>query len=373
MIDQRRYDEVVAALYATVADGNAWATALASIRAGFDCSIASLNTGFRHGGRAVERSWSTAPSVSEDWVRRWASVNPIKPNRMKNGDVAFARDLVDPDSLIVSAYYNEFLLPADIPQVMIIRGAGSANSGAVVNILRGRHQPEFGEAELALANRLSGHIVNALATAAMLGWKSWTDLTVSLEAAHDAMVLVDAGGMILHMNRTARALAEARDGIVASARGLEAVIERDGKRLRQAIWQAATAPAPRSGTMLAIERPSHARSLIASVTPLEEQLLDVGIPRPRALIAILDPAHAAPSPAGDLQRLFGLTRREAEIAQALAEGLTIAEAAGRCGVTLVTARNHLARVLRKTQLNRQAELVSLSNGLSRLSEAGRRG
>lgn len=361
MIDRESYDDVVSTLYGTVAEPATWDAALASLQAAFDAKIVSLNTRYRNSYQSL----STAPSVSDYFIQQWAWANPYKTTDIMVGDVALGRDLVDQESLLASAYYNEFVLPADIPQLMSIRAAASVDSGAIVNILRGRQQPELTATDVDLARRLGAHIVNALGAAAALGWKSWSKLTKSLETEHDAMLLVDHAGMILHMNRAARALIEAGDGITVNARGLHAAIG-DGKRLRLAIWQAASAPAPRSGTRLTIERPLDSRPLIASITPLDEDLTDIGVPQPRALIAILNPTRAAPSPIGDLQRLFGLTRREAEIAQALTEDLTIGEAAQRCGVTVVTARNYLARVLRKTELNRQCELVVLLNRVARL-------
>lgn len=366
MIDRETYDGLIEALYCTVVEPGTWDRALDSLHAAYDARIVSLNTRYRDNYRSL----STEPSVSDHYIRQWAWANPYKTTGMKLGDVALGRDLADQESLLASAYYNEFVLPTDVPQLMVIRAAESADHGAIVNIMRGRRQPELSEADVAAARYLSVHIVNALRGAASLGWKSWTTLTESLETERDAMVLVDHAGLVLHMNRAARALVEARDGIAVGTRGIAALIG-DGKRLRQAIWQAAGAPAPRRGTMLTIERALYGRPLIASVTPLGEDLPDIGVPQPRALIAILNPTGAVPSPVGDLQDLFGLTRREAEIAHALAEGLTISEAAERCCVTLVTARNYLARVLRKTQVHRQGELILLLKGIARLRTRGR--
>jgi DNA-binding CsgD family transcriptional regulator len=362
------FDGLVSALYATVVDGDAWPETLASLRTAFGCSIVSLNT-FQQGRY---RSISTDPMASAEWVERWTPANPLSARKMEVGAVALAQDLVDPDLLASSAYYNEFLLPFDIPHVMILKGSSLEKGGALVNILRGRNQSEFGEADMMVAKRLSGHVVTAWRSARLLGWKAWTDHAASLEDATEGMILVDRDGAILHMNRVARALAEGRDGIVVSRQSLDAETATDGKRLRSAIWHATAGPAPRTGAMLPIERASGARALIASVTPLPEATVDIGLPRPCALIAIYDPARIVPSPTADLQRLFGLTRREAEVAQAIGDGLTIGEAALRCGVTIVTARNYLARVLRKTQLNRQSELVQLLGGIARLAETTRR-
>ena len=60
-----------------------------------------------------------------------------------------------------------------------------------------------------------------------------------------------------------------------------------------------------------------------------------------------------------LARLFDLPPREAELAIALNEGLSIAEAAERMGLTLETARNYSKRLYAKLGVRGQAELVRL--------------
>ncbi|MEJ2459021.1 MAG: helix-turn-helix transcriptional regulator, partial [Novosphingobium sp.] len=56
---------------------------------------------------------------------------------------------------------------------------------------------------------------------------------------------------------------------------------------------------------------------------------------------------------------FELPRREAELAVALNEGLSIAEAAERMGLTLETARNYSKRLYAKLGVRGQAQLVRL--------------
>lgn len=60
-----------------------------------------------------------------------------------------------------------------------------------------------------------------------------------------------------------------------------------------------------------------------------------------------------------LARLFDLPPREAELAVALNEGLTIAEAARRMGLTLETTRNYSKRLFAKLGVRGQPELVRL--------------
>lgn len=60
-----------------------------------------------------------------------------------------------------------------------------------------------------------------------------------------------------------------------------------------------------------------------------------------------------------LEMFFGLTPTEADLAIALASGLTVASFAAARGCSEQTARTHLKHVLDKTECRRQVEIVLL--------------
>lgn len=70
------------------------------------------------------------------------------------------------------------------------------------------------------------------------------------------------------------------------------------------------------------------------------------------------PAPSTPSVAA-LQSRFRLTRAEARVVRALAEGRSIRRIAEEFDVSLETTRTHAKRAMQKTDTHRQAELVSL--------------
>lgn len=79
-----------------------------------------------------------------------------------------------------------------------------------------------------------------------------------------------------------------------------------------------------------------------------------------AMIAYCRFASAgSPERAERLARLFDLPRREAELAIALSDGLSIAEAAQDMGLTIETARNYSKRLYAKLGVRGQAELVRI--------------
>ena len=78
-----------------------------------------------------------------------------------------------------------------------------------------------------------------------------------------------------------------------------------------------------------------------------------------AVVFLTDPDHAPETPAQLLRRVYGLTRKEAQLALALAGGANLADAAERLRIAKGTARRHLAAIFARTGIHRQAELVRL--------------
>ena len=77
------------------------------------------------------------------------------------------------------------------------------------------------------------------------------------------------------------------------------------------------------------------------------------------LVSVTDLESPVDAPDNELRDLFGLTAAEVRLAAAMFEGLTLAEAAEKFGLSVNTVRFQLARVFDKTGVSRQAELVKL--------------
>lgn len=107
--------------------------------------------------------------------------------------------------------------------------------------------------------------------------------------------------------------------------------------------------------------PGPPRPLLLFDHPRLEALLTAtsDMPRPSMLVLCRLPNARTPASAQRLARLFDLPPREAELAIALNEGLSIAEAAERMGLTLETARNYSKRLYAKLGVRGQPELVRL--------------
>jgi DNA-binding CsgD family transcriptional regulator len=104
---------------------------------------------------------------------------------------------------------------------------------------------------------------------------------------------------------------------------------------------------------------------VAHVLPLARGELRTRL-MPHATAAVFVTQAGIP-PSGDISALaasFGLTPAETRLLERLAAGATVAEAARTLAVALPTARTHLSRVMSKTGVSRQTDLVALIHRLS---------
>jgi len=96
----------------------------------------------------------------------------------------------------------------------------------------------------------------------------------------------------------------------------------------------------------------------ALLTPADEW--EAAVLAPPAMIAHLRwPKTMSPARAEHLANLFGLARREAELAVGLADGLSLSEAGSELGLTIETTRNYSKRLYAKLGVRGQAEVVRL--------------
>ena len=82
-----------------------------------------------------------------------------------------------------------------------------------------------------------------------------------------------------------------------------------------------------------------------------------------AIVVVNDPSTSTIASCQLLRALYGFTKKESQLAQALGNGLTLNEYCTQAFITANTARTHLKSIYRKTSTNRQTELIRL---LSRL-------
>ncbi len=182
-------------------------------------------------------------------------------------------------------------------------------------------------------------------------------LASALDVLPLAVILVDGDMQILHTNAAAGELtASDRSGLTVSRTGVGGTLLRARHRDDNAMLRclAARAAAGEPGGALRVREhhadPPDAATLAVQVGPVPSHLPIPGdhLAKGFAMISARELARPSHGEAAVLSDLYGLTRAEADVAGALAGGVTAEEVARTRQVSLDTIRAQVRAVLRKT-------------------------
>jgi DNA-binding CsgD family transcriptional regulator len=194
-------------------------------------------------------------------------------------------------------------------------------------------------------------------------------LRQSVDTADLAIVSLGSDGETLHATRSAREILATADGLILRGKHLRAMVCGEQQQFCALLREASPGPGGvgREGAML-ISRREPKRPLQVVVTPF--CFLD-GSPetQPSVLVFLCDPDAVPASRASILRKLYGLSPTECRLADHLAAGVELQSAAERLRLTVQTARFHLKAIFRKTETNRQTDLVRLILGLPGVSHS----
>lgn len=180
----------------------------------------------------------------------------------------------------------------------------------------------------------------------------------ALDALALAVLVVDRQGHILHANREAADLLERPDGALSgqhASGGCLGARQAEGRsRLHALIQAACDGRSGDAGGFLQLESGGPDEP---GVSVCVSPLVDTAAPGRAVVVARLLRAQGRIEV--QLRTLFGLTRAEAQVGAALARGGCLAEIAAELGISVTTARTHVARIFLKTGTRQQSQLVAL--------------
>lgn len=300
------------------------------------------------------QGWAEHWHRNDLWVERSVAFGMSK--------IVTNRDLISDDEFERTDFYGDWIRRLDIYHMI---GAVFPVDEDTIGIL-GIHRPDrAGSYEQTDRRRLASflpHLHRAFQlrqklAKAQLGAAAAFD---ALERTHGAVIVVDGDRSVLFANRVAEQMLRHTQELGIICGKLEIRQPDVYNRLAclvQRCAQAASSAAGSPGGALAIRRGGRL-PLTLSVAPLRPMPTGCEVSRPAALIFIRDP-EALTASVDILRELFGLTRTEAAVAQALTEGRALNEIAVDFGIGMGTVRSHLKKILSKTETKRQAQLVAL--------------
>lgn len=218
------------------------------------------------------------------------------------------------------------------------------------------------------------HIANAWRVSnlvqALDDTKSFTELLLGQQLC--GVVGLRADGTILFMNAAAEGAVAAGDGLLTIEGYLRAVRAASDRTLQGMIARVLHPrpdEPPDRGGAVAVLRPSGRTPFALRVMPCVHGSEYRDGELPAALVMIAD-SDRRTVPSDETLRALGLSPTEMRVAQQLARGRTLAEAARDVGMSHNTARAHLRSIFAKTQARSQVELVRILCEFARLDAAG---
>jgi DNA-binding CsgD family transcriptional regulator len=268
-----------------------------------------------------------------------------------------------------SEFFNDFLALYGVPYVAGSRVLHTAGQSAVVAVLRSFRQGPFGDREVATLERLVPHLQRAARLHLQLHEMRLRNqaIEVALHRLPFGMVIADASGRALIVNRAAEEMAAANDGLLLRGGCITAARTKEAEALTRCIAEAARPAGRRNGGgggSLSISRPSGRRPFALLVAPLNPHAtLAAQHQVPAALILITDLERRPQVLGRRLVELFSFTAAEACLAVALVAGKRLEDIAEERGVRMPTLRTQMRAILHKTGTGRQADLIRLIVGL----------
>jgi DNA-binding CsgD family transcriptional regulator len=305
--------------------------------------------------------------------------------RMREIDPRMHYSLAHPQARIVADYQilseaeirrHEFYdLVERITGTRYFLGARVLDDGSrsvFTSIVFSRRQGHADEAKAELLRRLAPHMSNAWRVSGLRhDLETTTTLAETLAVTRDCGVIgLNANGTLLSMNAVAESLVARNDGLVVDDGEVRAARAANDRALQKLVGETLNAfndALNTAGGVITIARPSGRTPFVLRVVPCLGQRLSDSTRLPAVLIFLADPDRQV-TPRTDLLLALGLSKAEAGIAELLAGGKTLAEAARSRGVSHNTARAQLRSIFAKLHVRSQVELVSVLCEVTRIED-----
>lgn len=304
---------------------------------------------------ASEQMWT-------DFIGYYSRIDPSGPAVLAGGPgMHNYAELPNADTYFASEFYNDFCLPLLCPYAAGAWRPHGPEHLLLTSYVRGEEFGAYRADEIRFLSVLEPHISRAAQLALRL--RASAAHMVLAEQALDRMaegvIFVEASGRIVFANHSAERILADADGLGCVRRTLVGHDSICHKRLRTAIAAASGQTSHHEKACeLAVTRPSGChpyRVLIAPV--MRGSLQPHGAASATAMLFIGHADRDFDSAEAWLRVAYGLTATEARLANELAAGYSLKEAAVRIAIGIGTARGHLKSIFAKMGIGRQSDLI----------------
>ena len=273
-------------------------------------------------------------------------------------------DVMGGERLRRTRVWQEWMKPQDMFGGLGTRLIEFGDSYWFFDVQRGEKQEAFGTDDIELLDRLAPVLRRVAEIRRQVQHLRFErdDARAALDRFALGVIFVDADMRIEYVNAGAEDILSSPTAPLTAVAGRLAAPS-PGTQLKlkagidNALRSAANPFLPHSCHLILPDRGGGHR-LAACIVPAASGGRDRDYDRGRAMITLR--ALSGQTDLGETARqLFDLTEAESRLAAALADGLSVAEAAQCHRIKISTARTHLARIFQKTGVRQQSQLVAL--------------
>lgn len=268
-------------------------------------------------------------------------------------------DIFTDEEMAIEPVYADFLIPRGLGIGVATAIASPSGEAFILHAERERQEGPLGGEQIARLDRMRPHLARAMLLSARLDFERARGATQALEAMGLPAAVLDRRGRPLSINALLAGMIPdvAQDRLARltlTNAAADMLLETAIASMNQTGGGAAVRSIP-------IAQQGDRPPLIVHLSPVRGAAHDVF--SRASMILVVTPVVLGDAPSATVvQGLFDLTPAEARLAALIAAGSRPRDAAAMLGVTEETARTTLKRVMAKTGLHRQAELVGLLRG-----------
>ena len=261
-----------------------------------------------------------------------------------------------------SRIYNEWIRPMGDDTFHCLGGV--VQRGGVhgkIGLHRGRAQKSFTAAEVRSLQESVGHIGRMFEIRSKLDRATHYGRTLhaTLDLVGHAVLILNGVGALIECNRAAETMLRRADALLLRQRHVKARDAKDDEAFQAALRAAASAETSQASALF-VHRENGMPYVLSIAT--------VRIGEARQIIVIAsNSADRDTSLTSRIRTLYGLTRAEAEVTEALCAGKPLEQLSAERGVALNTIRTQMKNIYAKLDCSRQSELVARIGQLPRLS------
>ncbi len=361
MIEIEDFSRAVASVYDASMNVERWPDSLSRFARMFNCPAAQIAAG----SNVREISFLKIVGFDEDFLDKtradYFALTPTDPRIAMSTTLYKAthcRQFISDEELHASDMYKKVLKPGGIEYSMTFAVPIDKDLTVMFAVMRGPDPGPFTNDDCIDFGRFAPHVGRAVSMHAAF-YRCREELS-TVKALLDSVPL---GMMVVEddelkvANRAARTMLEEADAVRLHDGRLYGATRRADADLREAVHEALGNNDQAIGVALPIDHAEPVRAVVRRLHPASAGM--VGATREAVALYVTDPRKPHETREEILQRLFGLTPREAAVLRILAEGGDLHAIAARLAISFETVRSHVKHIMETTGASRQADLVRM--------------